>query len=190
MLKRQNKTSVREPIRILFVCLGNICRSPLAEALFRHRIRERGLEAYFEVDSAGIAGWHEGERPCPGTLATLARLGISSEGLRARQIRKEDFERFDEIIVMESSQKQDLLRFVEDMMHKAKANGRSWQPKAHIERLLAYAPQADVGDVPDPYETGVHDEVYALIRQGVEGLLDHLVETMVANIHSEKGEGL
>jgi protein-tyrosine phosphatase len=148
-------------IRVLFVCLGNICRSPMAEAVFRHMVAEAGLSDQIQVDSAGTGGWHAGERPHRGTLNVLDQHGISHEGLIARQVRREDFRDFDYIVAMDSDNLADLRRF---------GTGRDGQ----VFRLLDLAQEMAEKDVPDPYYTGNFEHVYELIRLGCERLLEKI----------------
>ena len=93
---------------VLFVCLGNICRSPLAEAALREEARRRGLEV--EIDSAGTGNWHAGEPPDPRAVAEAARHGVDISGLRARQVTPEDFHRFTEIVALDRQNLRDLSR--------------------------------------------------------------------------------
>src|SRR5690625_887334 len=95
-------------VHVLFLCLGNICRSPMAEAIFRDHVHTAGLRAAITTDSAGTAGWHEGKLPHEGTRAILEEHGISYEGIRARQVMIEDGEKFDYIVVMDDQNKQDV----------------------------------------------------------------------------------
>lgn len=156
-------------IKVLFVCLGNICRSPMAEAIFRQMAEEAGLGDRFLVDSAGIGGWHEGEPPHRGTQIALRKHGVPGEGLRARQITLQDLHEFNYLVAMD-----------EDNVHDLRALARrAGSASAAILRLLDFAdPSVTHGerDVPDPYYTGNFDHVYRLIRAGCEGLLTHLVE--------------
>ncbi len=148
-------------IRVLFVCLGNICRSTMAEAVFRHGVREAGLEAHFVIDSAGTADWNVGSPPHRGTQRLLHRIGIRDYTHSARQLRPEDLRRFDYILTMDDQNLADAL---------------SLSPKgsARIMPLLAFAPQLGVSEVPDPYYDGRYEEVYVLIRAGCAGLLQAL----------------
>lgn len=150
-------------VRVLFVCLGNICRSPMAESVFAHLVREAGLESEIEVDSAGTGDWHVGDRPHHGTRAILETYGIA-EGSRARQIRTNDLDRFDYVVVMDNRN----LRDVQELTRRDAAH------RTKIKRLMDYAPRATVLEVPDPYYTGGFDEVYRLVRSGCQGLLDLL----------------
>ncbi len=90
------------------VCLGNICRSPLAEGILKEKIRERGLD--WQVDSAGTGGWHAGEQPDPRSIQTARRHGIDLTDQRARQFRPADLEQFDLILAMDASNRSDILR--------------------------------------------------------------------------------
>ena len=104
--------------RVLFVCLGNICRSPLGEGVFRHLVSARGLDDSFDVDSAGTGGWHAGAAPDERSIDVAARNGVSLEGQRARKVRFEDFLEFDLILAMDRSNREDLLdnRFYFDLV--------------------------------------------------------------------------
>jgi protein-tyrosine phosphatase len=152
-------------MRVLFVCLGNICRSPTAEGVLRVLAAREAPELFLEVDSAGTAGYHVGEPPDPRTRQAAARRGYDLSALRARIIEPEDFQRFDLILAMD----RDNLRVL-----------RSRAPAAVHERLrllLEFAPH-DGGpeDVPDPYYGGPNgfEEVLDLIEAAARGLLAHL----------------
>eukprot|EP00741_Cyanophora_paradoxa_P009411 tig00000144_g9116.t1 len=107
--------------KILFVCLGNICRSPAAEAVFTHMVKERGLEEKYEIDSCGTGSWHIGKPPDTRMLAELKKAGIPAEHLRARQFSGRDFERFDLILVADDSNRRAVLNQDRDGRHAAKA---------------------------------------------------------------------
>ena len=144
------------PVRLLFVCLGNICRSPTAEGVMRALVRERGLEDRVEVDSAGTAGWHVGEPPDPRAV-TAARLRDITVGGSGRQVSRADFHRFDLLLAMDAANLGEL---------------RALAPPGteHKVRLLA-----DV-DVPDPYYGGKDGfaAVLDLVDQACRRLLDDL----------------
>jgi len=148
-------------VRVLFVCLGNICRSPMAEAVFQHLVEEAGLSHAIEADSAGTGSWHTGERAHRGTRDVLARHNIPYEG-RARQVARRDFGQFDYILAMDDDNLDDLERMMPP------------DSRAKLARFLDFAPQAPVREVPDPWYDGRFDEVYALVRQGAAGLLEHI----------------
>lgn len=149
-------------IKVLFVCLGNICRSPMAEAMFRDLVKREGLEQKIEVDSAGTGDWHIGQPPHKGTLEILKKNNIGAEGLKARQIESKDLEEFDYIIAMDSDNRANI--------EKLKAQ----YPKASIGILMDYVPHIKIKDVPDPYFTGNFTEVYELVEQGCKGLLAYI----------------
>lgn len=144
---------------VLFVCLGNICRSPLAEGVFRDLARREGLAV--EVDSAGTGDWHVGHPPDRRAQAVAARNGLDIAGLRARQVTPDDFRRFDHIVAMDASNLANL-----EAMRPADAT-------AKVARLLDYAPATGVADVPDPYYGGPEgfDETHRLVEAGARGLL-------------------
>ncbi|MEI8307407.1 MAG: low molecular weight protein-tyrosine-phosphatase [Chloroflexales bacterium] len=151
------------PIGVLFVCMGNICRSPMAEAVFHHMVQEAGLADHIHTDSAGTGGWHAGERPHPSTLAVLRRHGIDASGQRARQVTINDFTQFDYIVAMDNDNLVDMARF---------------HPEAHVRAclLLDYVPDVPVREVPDPYYNGRFEEVFNLVTVGGRGLLQHIRE--------------
>lgn len=151
-------------VKVLFVCLGNICRSPMAEAIFRNLVKREGLEKQIFVDSAGTGDWHIGQTPHKGTIDILSKNQISTEGLKARQIDTVDLEEFDYIIAMDADNKRNI------EMLRAKA------PKAKIDMLLNFAPHIPEKNVPDPYYTGNFDVVYDLVTEGCERVLAYIKE--------------
>lgn len=158
-------------IRVLFVCLGNICRSPMAEAVFRHYVQEAGLSDRIVVDSAGTGDWHVGEPPHRGTRRILDSNNISYENIRARQVAGSDFADSHYIIAMDEQNLRDLRRIAEQA---ARAGGSSRAP--HIGKLLDFASKSASGDVPDPYYTGNFEEVFAMVQDGCRGLLNYIIE--------------
>lgn len=149
--------------RILFVCLGNICRSPTADGVFRQLVADAGLDQVIEVDSAGTAAWHVGKAPDPRTQAAAARRGYDLSMLRARQAVAEDFYDYDHILAMDLNNLSDL---------------ESIRPEGAAAKLglfLDYAPELGLREVPDPYYGG---------ESGFEQVLD-LVEAAGKNLLAE-----
>ena len=160
----------REPIRVLFVCLGNICRSPLAEGVFLHLAKEAGVADRFEVDSAGTGDWHVGERPDKRATAVAEKHGVLLPS-RARQVSPADFDRFDHIVAMDRENMWDLER-----MAKFKTGARA---KIHLLRVddPDRAEGDDRHDVPDPYYGGPSgfDAVYEMVHRSCKALLERLL---------------
>ncbi len=146
-------------IKVLFVCLGNICRSPMAEAVFRQMVKNEGLEDKISVDSAGTGNWHIGKPPHEGTREILTTNQIKYEGIVARQIAKDDISNFDYIIAMDAENLGNLRRMA------------GYQQTGYIGRLLDFVEKSKIEDVPDPYYTGNFDETYELVTSGCKGLL-------------------
>ncbi len=151
--------------RVLFVCLANLCRSPMAEAIFRDLVRRSGLSARIEAESAGVAVRHEGLPPHMGTLAELARQGISSEGIASRCVRVEDLAGFDHVLAADRQ----VLRVLKGLRAADVPDS-----SCVLDLLLRFDPAGGRLDVPDPYFVGGFEEVFAIIERACQGLLDHL----------------
>ena len=151
-------------IGILFVCLGNICRSPTAHGVFRSLLQESGLAEQVRVDSAGTGGWHAGESPDPRTLAAAALRGYDFSDLRARRVRAADFREFGYILAMDRSNLGDL--------RQMRPQGACTEPGL----FLRYGQCAAPLEVPDPYSGGERgfEEVLDLVERGAAGLLARL----------------
>jgi len=152
---------------VLFICLGNICRSPVARAVFEQLVAKHGYEKHFEIDSCGTGDWHIGEQAHPETTRVAKRNGVSLDSHRARQLTSRDFTHFDLLITMDTSNLRDAKR----------VRGAS---KAEIVCLREYDPDAGEIDVPDPYYGGkdgfqiVHD----IVHRCCSALLDELEEEL------------
>ena len=156
--------------RVLFICMGNICRSPTAEAVFRKLVDESPLKGKMEIDSAGTIGAHAGAKPDPRAIELGTSRGYELEKLRARQVTEADFTRFDYVIAMDAQNVRHLREICPPEM------------AGKIELLMAYAPDAGSGEVPDPYYGSATDFEHALtlIEQGCHGLLRHITHPHVA----------
>ncbi|WP_306131123.1 low molecular weight protein-tyrosine-phosphatase [Roseivivax marinus] len=146
--------------RILFVCLGNICRSPSAEAVVRAKAEARGVDLH--LDSAGTGDWHVGEPPYGPMQKAGAARGYDLAPLRARQAEREDFDRFDLILTMDAQNRADL-----EAIAPAEA-------RARLEMFTDYLPAGEADHVPDPYHTRDFDGALDLIERAADGLLDRL----------------
>ena len=148
---------------VLFVCMGNICRSPTAEGVFRHVVAEAGRSDEFEIDSAGTHAYHVGEQPDRRSMAAAARRGISLDGIRARRVAVEDYDRFDHIIAMD----EDNLARLQD--------GAPEGSRAQIRLFLEFTDSVE-NEVPDPYYGGAagFERVLDLVEAASRGLLGTL----------------
>lgn len=147
-------------INVLFVCLGNICRSPMAEAVFRNLVEKEKLSDQIKVDSAATSAWHIGDPPHSGTIMKLKEYNISTKGMAGRQLQKEDFEKFEYIIGMDQS----------NVINIGAILGQPNHPK--VIRFLDLTEHRK--DVPDPYYTGDFQETYDLVIEGCKALLDKM----------------
>ncbi len=152
------------PFKVVFVCLGNICRSPTAEGIFIHKVRERGLQLYFYIDSAGTAAYHVGEPANSKSQFTANQYGVKLPS-RARQFEYSDFEDFDLILPMDTSNMQNL-----NYMDR---NNR-FSDKMFMMR--DFDPNPEDGNVPDPYYGGMKgfENVYQILERSCNSLLDQL----------------
>jgi protein-tyrosine phosphatase len=150
-----------EPFRVLFVCLGNICRSPTAEGVLRRLAAQEAPGLRLEIDSAGTADYHSGGAPDSRSQRAALRRGIDISGLRARQVSKNDFAHFDLILAMDRNNLNEL---------QAMRPGNS---RATLQLFLDYAPELNSREVPDPYyrDAGAFEEVLDLTTAASRGLL-------------------
>lgn len=159
-----------QPLRVLFVCMGNICRSPTAEGVFRKLVAQSPWSGAIDIDSAGTHGYHEGEPPDPRSISHAAKRGIDISSLRARKIVSADFTRFDYVVAMDDNNRRQLLAACPPrMQHK-------------ISLLMDWCDDDDAFEVPDPYygEGDGFERVLDLVQAGCEGLLDGLAEALDA----------
>lgn len=150
---------------ILFVCLGNICRSPLAEGIFRDRVAKRGLTDRFEIDSAGTGGWHVGE-PADARAAMVAEShGVTLES-RARQVTEDDLARYDYVIAMDRDNLAELERMAAGV-----------EDAAELHLLREFDPAGTGEEVPDPYYGGASgfEAVYDMVNRSCEAFLEHVL---------------
>jgi protein-tyrosine phosphatase len=157
-------------IRVLFVCMGNICRSPTAEGVFRKLVQERASHLEVEIDSAGTHGYHVGDPPDRRAIAAAARRGVDLGGLRARTVEDADFEAFDLLVAMDQLNREVLLDRSPD------------EYRERIRLMLEFAPSTDLEDVPDPYYGGAvgFERVLDLVEEASTGLLDELLALSAA----------
>lgn len=153
-------------VGVLFVCTGNICRSPTAEGVFRARAHAAGLLARLDVDSVGTHDYHVGEPPDARAIAHAARRGIDIAGLRARKLAREDFSRFDYVLAMDRGHERILLR-------------QAGAQKDRVRLFLDFVPELAGQDVPDPYYGDARDfeRVLDLVEPASAALIEHIRRT-------------
>jgi protein-tyrosine phosphatase len=152
-----------QKIHILFVCMGNICRSPMAEAVFKQMARAAGLSESFDVRSAATSMWEIGNPPHPGTRAVLQQHNISLDpAKRSVQLRRSDLAQVDYLVAMDYENVVDLRRL---------SNGM-----ARVHRLMEFAGPGYPDDVPDPYYDGNFEYVFDLVQAGCKGLFERIIE--------------
>jgi protein-tyrosine phosphatase len=151
-------------VRVLFVCTGNICRSPTAEGVFRHQVREAGLQALVHIESAGTHDYHVGECPDDRAIRAAMRRGYDLSAQRARHLRDADFEAFDHLLAMDRGHLAILLR-------RSPA-----QHRGKIRLFMDHAPQFSDREVPDPYYGSAADfeHVLDMVEAASRGLLEHI----------------
>ncbi len=151
-------------IKVLFVCMGNICRSPTAEGVFAKRVKDEGLELLIETDSAGTHAYHVGGAPDPRSQKTALKRGVQLQHLRARCAVPEDFEQFDYVLAMDSDNYQGLEAIC--------PAGLEYK----LKMFLSYAPHLESEEVPDPYYGGPmgFERVLDMIEDAAEGLLQDI----------------
>lgn len=156
-------------IRVLFVCLGNICRSPTAHGVFQYKLEQRGLAAYVEVDSAGTAAWHAGKSADARSVAAAAERGYDLTPLRARQAVAQDFDAFDYVLAMDADNLHNL--------QQLKPAAARTEPALF---LASFARDFQQEEVPDPYYGGADgfEQVLNLVEDACDGLLDDITRQL------------
>lgn len=156
-------------VKILFVCMGNICRSPTAHGVFRQLVREAGLAAHIEVDSAGTHAYHIDEPPDGRAQETALARGVDISDLRARRAASEDFFRYDYVLAMDQDNYHSLARICPRGMERK------------LILFLDFAPELKRREVPDPYYGGQRgfDQVFDMVEAAARGLLDHIRRRML-----------
>ncbi|WP_149453291.1 low molecular weight protein-tyrosine-phosphatase [Pasteuria penetrans] len=145
-------------ISVLFVCLGNICRSPMAEAVMRHKVEEGGFADQIHVESAGTCDLHVGESPHPGTQERLRAVGIAYDTIRARHLQADDVRRCTYVVVMDDKNLADVQKLNDRCKHK-------------VIRFVDLIPDTEHTHVPDPWFTGDFHTTYQLVEEGCRHLL-------------------
>jgi protein-tyrosine phosphatase len=151
-------------IRVLFVCLGNICRSPLAEAIFKEKVKQKGLDRFIEADSCGTSNYHIGGSPDPRTLSNATKNGITIDHC-GRQLSEADLEQFDVILAMDKSNLQNILRL---------QNSKKFGSKIMLMREFDSLEKG--GEVPDPYHGGEKgfQDVFEILERSIENFINYL----------------
>jgi protein-tyrosine phosphatase len=162
-----NSVMMNDRVRVMFVCLGNICRSPLAEGIFRHHVQERGLAERIEIQSSGTGSWHIGEAADHRMRQTASRRGVPIDEHVAQQFIEDHLSEFDHILVMDKQNLNDILFFDQDDRFGGK-----------VRLFREFDPIPDTYQVPDPYYGGASgfDEVYDIVERTSRRLLDEIVK--------------
>ncbi|KAL8484196.1 hypothetical protein ACS0TY_026773 [Phlomoides rotata] len=166
-----------KPFSVLFVCLGNICRSPAAEGVFRHLVKEKGLDSNFFIDSAGTINYHEGNQADPRMRAASKKRGIEITSI-SRPIKPSDFRDFDLILAMDERNREDILGAFERWRHR-----ETIPIDAHekVRLMCSYCKRHDETEVPDPYFGGAQgfEKVLDILEDGCESLLESIVSKKI-----------
>lgn len=155
----KQKAENRKMIVVQFVCLGNICRSPMAEGIFRHLVAQAGLSDSIDVRSAGTERWNVGNLPHRGTQDVLRRWGIDFSSMRASMLKQEDIGQVNYLIAMDQSNVEDIRAIAGIPLIN------------HLYKLMDFVADAEVQDVPDPYYTGDFSQTERLVEAGARALL-------------------
>jgi protein-tyrosine phosphatase len=163
--------------RVLFVCMGNICRSPTAEGVFRKVLAERAPDLEVKIDSAGTHGYHTGAPPDPRACRAAERRGVDLRELRARRVTEQDFERFELVLAMDEQNREFLLEIC------------PVEYRDRVKLLLEFAPHLGRREVPDPYYGGStgFEHVLDLVEEAAAGLLEYLKRTPPSRAGADGG---
>ncbi|MCB1764490.1 MAG: low molecular weight phosphotyrosine protein phosphatase [Candidatus Competibacteraceae bacterium] len=165
--QRSDETKAKAMVKVLFVCMGNICRSPMAEGVFRRMLEGVGLHEKVYVDSAGTHSYHIGGPPDPRSQATAQRRGVDLRSLRARRVTPADFAEFDYVLAMDRDNYENLVELCQNA-----------ELQQRIQLFLDFAPDLPEREVPDPYYGGPtgFERVMDLVEEAAQGLLIHIRE--------------
>ncbi|KAI0497173.1 hypothetical protein KFK09_020395 [Dendrobium nobile] len=175
----------KPPFSVLFVCLGNICRSPAAEAVFTNIVRKRGFESKFKIDSAGTIGYHEGNPADLRMWAAANKRGIEITSI-SRPVRPSDFRDFDLILAMDMQNRDDLLSAFERWSHKEKLPKDAYKK---VKLMCSYCKKHSETEVPDPYYGGPQgfEKVLDLLEDGCEVLIDNILSENCQELRIDEG---
>lgn len=160
-------------IKVLFVCLGNICRSPVADGVFKALVDAESLQEYIEVDSAGTSGWHEGGMPDSRMMATSKKHGVPLDHLRSRLFIEQDLSRFDLILAMDKQNVRDIVKLDRDSRFADK-----------VRLFRSFDPEPGNLEVPDPYYGGAQgfEDVYSMVERTSTPLLKHVIQMLPPSV--------
>ncbi len=172
------ETPIDPKVKLLFVCMGNICRSPLAEGVFRQAAEQAGVVDSIQIDSAGTHAYHIGELPDPRSMSIASAYNIDLSKQRARRVADEDFENFDYVLAMDQDNFDNLIDNCPEQ----------FQNRIHL--FLNFAPHLEQHDVPDPYYGGSFgfERVFDLVTDASTGLLEALLENELKDLESNLSE--
>ncbi|KAL0910683.1 hypothetical protein M5K25_018761 [Dendrobium thyrsiflorum] len=175
----------KPPFSVLFVCLGNICRSPAAEAVFTNIVRKRGFESKFKIDSAGTIGYHEGNPADSRMRAAANKRGIEVTSI-SRPVRPSDFRDFDLILAMDMQNRDDLLSAFERWSQKEKLPKDAYKK---VKLMCSYCKKHSETEVPDPYYGGPQgfEKVLDLLEDGCEVLVDNILSDKCQELPIDEG---
>lgn len=171
--ERKLERKLHPPVKVLFVCLGNICRSPTADGVFQHKVKAAGLDKLVEIDSAGTGGWHIGNPADPRASEHAAERGYDMSSLRARQVAQSDFEHFDYVLAMDKNNLHDLQALCPPEFQE------------RVELMLDYLPAdfpTPMCEVPDPYYGG--EDGFELVLDLIEAASDELLADIQSRLQA------